>query len=331
MPNRRTLLAASLGVASLGLAAPFIIGRNASAQGFPSRPVVLIVPYAPGGSMDVLMRAMAPELEKVLGQSVVVELRPGAGGNIGAAQVAQQSRPDGHTILAASISLSTNVSLMNLDWDPRQDLTPVAGIAALPHLVVVSADSPYRSLQDLLAGAKARPGELTYGSSGPGTGSHLAGFALAERAGVQMTHVPYRGSGAVYPDLIAQRVTMLLDVMASSLGQVQSGAVRAIGITSAKRSSILPEVPTVAEQGVPGYAFDTWFGFFARKGTPPETVSILSEATRKVLQVPSVQERLRQNAAELLPPEPAAFGRYFEAEVERWARLVREGKLERLN
>lgn len=325
MPGRRALLT------SLALAAPFIAAGGARAQRFPDRPVILIVPYAPGGSMDVLMRAMAPELEKILGQPVVVEVRPGAGGNIGAAIVAQQARPDGYTILAASISLSTNVSLMHLGWDPRRDLTPVAGIAALPHLVVVSAESPYRDLRGMLADAKARPGELTYGSSGPGTGSHLAGVALAEGAGVQMTHVPFRGSGAVYPDLMAQRVTTLLDVAASSLGQVQAGAVRAIGITSAHRSASLPDVPTVAEQGVPGYAFDTWFGFFARTGTPPEAIATLSDATRRVLQVPAIQERLRQNSAELLPPDPAGFGRYFEADVERWARLVREGKLERLN
>ena len=321
---RRALLSATPAL----MAAPFI--RPARAQGFPSKPVVLIVPYAPGGSMDVLMRALAPELEKVLGQPVVVELRPGAGGNIGAAVVAQQSRADGHTILAASISLSTNVSLMDLGWDPRKDLAPVAGIAALPHLMVVSAQSPYRDLPSLLAAARAKPGEITYGSSGPGTGSHLAGVALAEQAGVQMVHVPFRGSGAVYPDLIAQRVTTLLDVAASSMGQVQSGAVRAIGITSAKRAETLPNVPTIAEQGVPGFSFDTWFGFFTRAGTPPEAIAVLSEATRKALETPAMQERLRQNSAERLPPDPQGFGRYFEADVERWAKLVREGKLARL-
>lgn len=314
---------------ALGLAGP--LSAAAAAQTFPDRPVTMVVPYAPGGSADVLARVIAPEMAQTLGQPVVVELRPGAGGDIGAAHVATQARADGHTLLLGSLSLATGPSLKSLAFDPLRDLAPVGGIGAVPHLVVVSPESPYRTLQDLLAAARARPGEISFGSSGPGTGSHLAGELLGASAGVQLLHVPYRGSGAVYPDLIAQRITMLIDAMGSSSGQVQSGAVRAIGITSARRSEALPEVPAIAEQGLPGFEFSIWLGFFVRAGTPPAAVGRLEAANRRALGAPAVRERLRQAAAEPIPADAAGFGRYFEADVARWAELARAGRPQRLD
>jgi tripartite-type tricarboxylate transporter receptor subunit TctC len=310
------------------LAAP-LLALPARAQGFPERPLVLVVPFAPGGTIDVLARTLAPALGEALGQAVVIDTRPGAGGNVGAAFVAQQSRPDAHTLLFTGAGLASSVSLTTLPFDPLRDLTPVAGVGAIPSLVVVSPQSPHADLRALLAAARAAPGRVTYGSSGPGTGSHLAGALLAEMAGVELTHVPYRGSAAVYPDLIAQRITMLLDIMASSIGQVQQGAVRALATTSDRRSAVLPEVPTVAESGVPGYAFATWVGLFVRAGAPEASLARLEAGLRTAIAAPAMQERLRLAAAEPIPPDRAGFAAYFAADVERWAAMVRAGRLQR--
>ncbi len=301
--------------------------RDASAQGYPTRPVTMIVPYAPGGTAEVLGRPLAQEMSNALGRNIIVELRPGAGGNVGAEYVARVARADGYTFLFAASSLATSVSLMKLPFDPRKDLAPVAGVAAIPNLVVTSAESPFKSLADVVKAARAKPNELTFGSSGLGTGSHLAGELFKDMAGVQLLHVPYKGSGAVYPDLIAQRITLLFDVMGSAIGNVQGGRVRALATTSTRRAQALPDVPTVAEQGYPGYEFAVWFGFFARAGTPPEAMERLEQATAAALKAPAVRERLSQIGSEPVPVPGAEFGKYFNDDVERWARLVKEGKV----
>ena len=316
------VLAVSTGLFAAG--APL---SNASAQGYPTRPVTMIVPYASGGTAEVLGRPLAQEMSATLGRNVIVELRPGAGGNVGAEYVARVARPDGYTFLFAASSLATSVSLMKLPFDPRKDLEPVAGIAAIPNLVVISAESPLKSLGDVIKSARARPNDLTFGSSGPGTGSHLAGELFKDTAGIQLLHVPYKGSGAVYPDLMAQRVTLLFDVMGSAVGQVQGGRVRALATTSKHRSQALPDVPTVAEQGFPNYEFVVWFGFFARAGTPPEALARLEQATAAALQSPVVRERLSQIGSEPVPVPAGEFRKYFNDDVERWARLVKEGKV----
>jgi tripartite-type tricarboxylate transporter receptor subunit TctC len=310
------------------LAALLLLPLHPHAQTFPERPLTLVVPFAPGGTIDVLARVLAPELSAALGQPVAIDTRPGAGGNVGAAYVAQQSRPDGHTILFTGAGLASSVSLSNLGFDPVRDLTPVLGVGAIPSLLVVSPQSPHRDVASLLAAARAAPGRVSYGSSGPGTGSHLAGVLLGAAAGVELLHVPYRGSGAVYPDLIAQRIDMLLDVMASSIGQVQQGTVRALGITSRNRSDVLPQVPAIAET-VPGYAFETWVGLFIRAGAPEGTQRRLEAAALTALQAAPVRERLRLSAAQPIPAESAAFTAYFRADVERWAEMVRQGRLQR--
>ncbi len=310
-------------LATLALAAP--------ARAFPDHPLTMVVPYAAGGSADVLARVIAPEMAAMLGQPVVVELRPGAGGNVGAQHVATSARPDGHTFLLGSVSLATGPAISTLSFDPMRDLVPLGGIGTVPNLLVVAPQSPFLSLADLLAAARARPGSVSYGSSGLATGSHLAGELLAATAGVELLHVPYRGSGAVYPDLIAQRITLLMDGMGSAIGQVQSGAVRALGITSTTRSAILPQVPTLAEQGLPGFEFSIWLGFFARSGTPPEALARLEAAHRQALRAPAVQERLRQAAAEPIPEDAAGFGAYFRANAALWAGMVARGQLKRLD
>src|ERR1051325_10516084 len=210
------------------------IPTAASAQNFPTRPVTMIVPYAAGGSADVVARPVAAEMAKVLGENVVVELRPGAGGNIGAEYVAKSARADGYTILLASLSLATHVSLMKLNFDPRKDLAPIGGICTFPNVLLVSSQDPARSLQDIVSRPRTDPGKPTYGSSGPGTSSHLAGELLGVAAGIQLVHVPYKGSGAVYPDLIARRVTMLFDLAGSASGHIKGGQGKPLAMTDRK-------------------------------------------------------------------------------------------------
>jgi tripartite-type tricarboxylate transporter receptor subunit TctC len=297
------------------------------AQAFPARPVTMIVPYAAGGSADVVARPVAAEMGKALGENLVVELRPGAGGNIGAEYVARSARADGYTILMASLSLATNVSLMKLSFDPRKDLTAIGGITTFPNVLLVSSQDPARTLQDIVARARQEPARLTYGSSGPGTSSHLAGELLGAAANVQLVHVPYKGSGAVYPDLIARRVTMLFDLAGSASGHVKGGQVKPLAMTGARRASALPDVPTFAESGFPGFEFGAWLGLFAPSETPKEIVGRLEDAMLKSIQTPDMKSRLASLGGEPVPARAAEFWKFFNEDVERYARLVREGKV----
>ena len=300
---------------------------GAFGQGFPTRPITMIVPYAAGGSADVVARPVAAEMGKILGENVVVELRPGAGGNIGAEYVARSARADGYTILLASLSLATNVSLMKLSFDPRKDLAAVGGITTFPNVLLVSSQDPARSLQDIVSRARTDPGKLTYGSSGPGTSSHLAGELLSVAAGIQLVHVPYKGSGAVYPDLIARRVTMLFDLAGSASGHIKGGQVKPLAMTGKRRANALPDVPTFAESGFPGFEFGAWLGLFAPNETPKEIVARLEEAMLRSIELPDMKNRLSQLGGEPIPARAAEFWKFFNDDVERYARLVREGKV----
>ena len=314
----------------LGVAAVWVFGLPpAGAQSFPSRPITMIVPYAAGGSADVVGRLVGAEMSKSLGENVVIELRPGAGGNIGAEVVARSTRPDGYTILLGSLSLSSNPSLMKLNFDPRKDLVAVAGLATLPNLMVTSVAAPYKTFKEAIAAAQENPGKLTFGSSGLGTSSHLTGELLNALAGIQLLHVPYKGSGAVYPDLMARRIDFLFDLAGSSSGYVQGGKVRALATTASRRSAALPDVPTIGETFA-GFEFGAYLAFFAPAGTPREIIAQLEAAAAKALQAPLVKERLAQMAAEPVPVSASGFQKYFDNDVERFARLVREGKIKPL-
>jgi len=304
-----------------------VFAASAFGQAFPTRPITMIVPYAAGGSADVVARPVAAEMGKILGENVVVELRPGAGGNIGAEYVARSARADGYTILLASLSLATNVSLMKLSFDPRKDLAAIGGITTFPNVLLVSSQDPARSLQDIVSRARTEPGKLTYGSSGPGTSSHLAGELLSAAAGIQLVHVPYKGSGAVYPDLIARRVTMLFDLAGSASGHIKGGQVKPLAMTGARRASALPDVPTFAESGVPGFEFGAWLGLFAPNETPKDALARLEEALLKTIQTPDMKNRLAQLGGEPVPAKAAEFWKFFNDDVARYERLVREGKV----
>jgi len=304
-----------------------VFAASAFGQAFPTRPITMIVPYAAGGSADVVARPVAAEMGKILGENVVVELRPGAGGNIGAEYVARSARADGYTILLASLSLATNVSLMKLSFDPRKDLAAIGGITTFPNVLLVSSQDPARSLQDIVSRARTDPGKLTYGSSGPGTSSHLAGELLSVAAGIQLVHVPYKGSGAVYPDLIARRVTMLFDLAGSASGHIKGGQVKPLAMTGKRRANALPDVPTFAEGGFPGFEFGAWLGLFAPNETPKEIVGRLEEAMLRSIEIPEMKNRLSQLGGEPIPARAAEFWKFFNDDIERYARLVREGKV----
>jgi len=308
-----------------------IMGFSCHANSYPSEPLVMIVPYAAGGSADVLGRDIAVELSKIMGQSVIVDLKPGAGGNIGAEYVAKTAKPDGYTFLFASVSLATSPSLSKINFNPQTDLTAVAGVASVPSLLLVSSNSPYKTLKDLVTATKASKEQASFGSSGNNTGSHLVGELFKSAAGIDMVHVPYKGSGAVYPDLIAGRITILFDVMGSSYPQVKGGQVRALAITSKSRSKLLPDVPTIAESGYPGFEFGTWFGFFVPSKTPLDVRKKLEVAILEAIKTNSVQERLQTIGATPLPGPGPEFEKWYESDVARWAKMVKEGKLQQLD
>lgn len=310
----------------------FIFSLNynyALASDYPSKPITMIVPYAAGGSADVFARPIADQLSKILKQTVLVELRPGAGGNIGAQYVAKNAPPDGYTFLFASVSLATSPSLSKISFNPVTDLTAVAGVATVPSLLLVSNNAPYKNLKDFVTAIKEKKVRASFGSSGNNTGSHLVGELFKSAAGIDMVHIPYKGSGAVYPDLIAERVTALFDVMGSSVPQVKSGQVRALAITSKNRSKLLPDVPTIAESGYPGFEFGTWFGFFMPSKTPPDIRKKLEVAILEALKTPVIQERLNAAGAEPLPGPGPDFEKWFVADVAVWEKMVKEGKLQR--
>lgn len=323
MSTRRAFVSAAASVVGLPL---YSLAQRAHASDYPSRPIRMVVPYAAGGSADVLGRVLAQAMGKTLQQAVVVDLKPGFGGNLGAELVAKSAPGDGYTILFASVSLSTAVSFTKLNFDPRKDLIPLAGVATLPSILLVGAQSPYKTLPELIKAAKEGKA-LNFASAGATTGSHLFGELLNAEAGIKAQHVPYRGSGAAYPDLVAGRISMMFDVAGSAMPQVGGGTVRPVAITSSTRAKSLPDVPTLGELGYKGFDVGTWFGFFAPLGTPPEALAKLEAAALQAVKTPDVATRLEAVMAEPIPGPGREFGRWYQADVERWAVLAKERKI----
>ncbi|GAP34313.1 tripartite tricarboxylate transporter substrate binding protein [Piscinibacter sakaiensis] len=322
MATRRTFLGTAASLATV----PLLPVAAQAASDYPSKPIRMVVPYAGGGSADVLGRVLAEAMSRSLRQSVVVDLKPGAGGNLGAELVAKSAPGDGYSLLFASVSLSTAVSFTKLSFDPRKDLVPVAGVGTLPSLLLVGARSPYQSVADIVKAA-GRGQPIDFASAGYTTGSHLFGELLKMEAGIEANHVPYRGSGAAYPDLLAGRIAMMFDVAGSAVPQVQAGTVRALAITSSRRSKSLPDVPTLAELGYKGFDVGTWFGFFVPAGTPAEATTRLEAAVLQSLSAPEVVTRLASVMADPIPGPGRDFGRWYLEDVERWAKLARERKI----
>lgn len=296
----------------------------ALAQAWPERPVKLVVPYAPGGSADIVARLIADEWGKALGKSMFIENRAGAGGNLGVDAVAK-STADGYTIGLQTVSLAINPSLTaKMPYDTLKDLAPIGMVAASQHVLVVNSGLPAKDVKELLTLAKSKPGKLTYGSAGGGSTFHMSAELFKAMAGVAIVHIPYRGGGPALTDTIAGQVDMSFPVLSAAQGHVQAGKLRALGVTGSKRSPLLPNVPTIAEAGVPGYAFETWFMVFAPAATPKPVIDKLNATLATTLQSASVKQRMAKEGFEATASTPAEARQRLETEMPKWAKLVKE-------
>ena len=291
---------------------------------YPSKPVRIIVPFPPAGTTDILARAVANELTKAFGQAVGVENRAGAGGNLGSDAVAKAA-PDGYTLLVGAVSpQAINVSLYpNMPYDVMRDFEHITLIAAVPNLLEVHPSVPVTTVKELIDYARARPGKLAYASSGSGTSIHLSAELFKTMTGVEMLHIPYKGSAPAVADLIAGQVQLMFDNLPSSLQQVRAGKLRAIAVTSARRSPVLPDIPTIAESGLPGYEASSWFGMHAPAKTPRDIVNKLHATVAKALRTPEMMERLSSQGADPVGNTPEQFSEFVRAEIAKWAKVVK--------
>lgn len=301
----------------------------AAAQAWPAKTISLIVPFPAGGTTDVLARALGQELAKSLGQPVIVENKPGAGATLGADFVAK-SKPDGYTLLMGAVhhTIATSV-YRKLAYDFQKDLAPVTTVAMVPNVLVVQADAatPIRTVPELIAQAKRAPGKLTFGSNGNGTGQHLIGAQFESMAGVQLLHIPYKGSGPMTTDLLGGQITMSFDTITPVLPHIKGGKLRALAVTTAKRSAALPDVPTLDEAGLKGFDLGTWFGVLAPAGTPKEVVTRLNTEMVKIIQSADFRKKMEDIGADPIGNTPEQMARQIKEDTERFARLVKEAKV----
>lgn len=307
-----------------GLSATALVPFSAKSQTFPSKPIRFVMPYAPGGSSEILARPIAQELSRTLGQSVFVDFKPGGGTTIGADFVAK-SAPDGHTLVMMLSAHAINATLMpKLPYDTVKDFAPITIAATLPLVVVVPAQSPIKTFQDLIATARAQPGKLTFASAGPGNTSHLSVEYLKSRLGLDMIHVPYKGSGPAIIGLLGGEVNFMFDSLSSSLPQIKAGKFRALAMASARRSRILPDVPTVIESGVADFDVSVWYSILAAANTPPQIVQRLHSEFVRVLRTPDVKEKIESYGYDIVGSTPAEADAFIRSEIVRWAKVVRD-------
>jgi tripartite-type tricarboxylate transporter receptor subunit TctC len=318
--SRRTIVA--LAVAG-SLAAPAAITRAGAQEGFPNRPVTLVVPFAAGGSTDVVARLLAEQMSAGLGQQVVVENRAGGGGNVGASAVSKAD-PDGYTILMGTVATHALNPLIakTRPYDPLADFAPVSLLALVPNVLVVNPSFPAKDVKELVALLKADPGKFNYASSGVGTPLHLSGELFNTLSGTRVTHIPYRGSGPALVDVVAGRVPIMFDNLPSASEFIRAGTLRALAVTTRTRAPSFPDVPTMAEAGLEGYETYTWNALFAPKGTPPAIVARLNEAANKALADPGLQSRFKAFSAEIVGSTPEALTEHVKAELTKWEPVV---------
>lgn len=302
----------------------FCVPVPVHSQGFPSKPVRLVCPYAPGGATDIISRAIAIELARNLGQPVTVENRPGAGANLGAEQVAR-STPDGYTLLMGGGSLHgiTPALYTKLSYDPNKDLAPVSALAGFSNVLVVNPGVKAASVKELIALAKAQPGKLSYASSGSGSTIHMSGEMFKYLTGVDMLHIPYKGSGPAVADLMGGQVNLMFDNIPSSMPHIRSGKLRALATTGSVRAPALPDLPTIAEAGVPGYESTGWFGLSVAAGTPPEVIAKLGAESARAARSPEFTRRMTDIGFEIIASTPEQMGEMIKVEVKRWAPVVK--------
>ena len=306
-------------------AAIVLVVLPAAAQApWPSKPIVYVVPFAVGGNTDTLARVIGPKLSAALGQPVVIENKPGAGGNIGSDYVAK-AKPDGYTILGGTISShAINASVYpNMPYDPVKSFEPVILIGSSPLVLVAGAETPYKTLKDVIAAAKAKPGQLNFASPGTGTSPHLAGELLKTTAQIDMSHVPYKGSGPALTDLVGGTVPLMFDTMLVVGAQVKAGKLRPIAVASQKRIASLPNVPTFAEAGVPGFEVVSWQAIFAPAGTPKPIVQRLNKEIASILKQPDVQARLDDLGVDPAAGPPEQLAEFQKAEIAKWSKVVK--------
>jgi tripartite-type tricarboxylate transporter receptor subunit TctC len=291
---------------------------------YPAKAIRFIVPFPAGGPLDIVARVIGQELNRSWGQPVLVDNRPGAGGNIGADAVAKAA-PDGYTILMGAVSThAINIWLYGkLPYDPIRDFAPITLLTSVPNVLVLHPSVPAKNVQQLIALAKARPGQLNFASGSTGSAGHLAGEVFKTMAGVDMVHIPYKGAAPAVTDLLAGHVSLIFDNMASALPNIKAGRVRALAVTTARRSPFLPDIPTIDETGLRGFDIGTWFGVFAPAGSPPATVVQLNRELVRVLNTPTMKERLATLGAEPMANTPEAFASFVKSELSKYERIVR--------
>ncbi len=325
MPFRRNLITAIAAIVTAMAAA------TVSAQSYPSQPLHIIVPFTPGGSSDVLARAIGQELHRTLGQPVIIDNVPGAGGVLGGEKAAR-SAPDGYTLFMGHLgTLAVNPWLYpKMGYDPIKSFTPVAWVARVPNILVVNPAVPAKSLADLVALAKSKPGELAYGSGGNGSAAHITVEYLKMQTGMTLMHVPYKGTAPSVTDLLGGQVQVLFTGAPALIPHIKSGRMRALAVSSPKRLAVLPDVPTVSESGVPGtrgFEADQWYGLVAPAGTPANIVAMLNAQVNKALESDEVRKRLATEGAEPTPTTPQAFGQLIAQDLARWEKVVTAAKI----
>ena len=324
LPSRRRLagaLALAVAVAAL-VAAP-----HAAAQSWPAKPISLVVPFPAGGTTDVLARALAEKLQQALGQPVVVESKPGAGATLGADHVAK-SRPDGYTLLMGAVHHTIASSVYRkLPYDFQKDLAPITTVALVPNVLVVNAATPVKTVAELVALLKAGPGKYNYGSNGNGTAQHLIGTQFENMTGTDFSHIPYKGSGPLATDLLGGQITMSFDTVTPVLPHIKAGKLRPLAVTTGKRSSALPDVPTLDETGLKGFNIGTWFGVLAPAATPKDVLARLNTEMVKIIQSPEFQKRMDEIGAEPVGNTAEQMAAQIRSETDKFARLVKEAKV----
>ena len=309
--------------AVLFAAADRAIGAD-SAIGYPTKPVRLVVPWPPGGGTDVFARVIGQKLGERLGYTVVVDNRPGASGNVGAEMVAKLP-PDGYTIMLATITLATNPSMYKtLNFEPLKDFAPITLVAGVPHVLVVSPTLAANSVKDLIALAKAEPGKLNYASAGNGSPFHLAAELFKSLTGTTIVHVPYQGGGPAITAVIGGQVQLTFGNLVAVLPLVKGGKLKALGVTGATRSAAAPDLPTIAEEGVRGYDFSSWFGFFAPGKTPKAVIAKLNQEIVHILKTPELKNRLTQDGADVIASTPQEFSAYLASETRKWEQVIKQ-------
>ncbi|MDB5926521.1 MAG: hypothetical protein JWN13_5457 [Betaproteobacteria bacterium] len=321
IPHTTVMAAATLAAAAHGVAF--------AAQAYPTRPIRIVVAYTPAGATDILARVIGQKMNEAWGQPVIIENRPGANGNIGT-EYAAKAAPDGHTFLMTTAGPhGINPSLYRkLGYDAVKDFTAVSLVALVPNILVVNNALPAKSVKELIAYAKANPGKLSYGSPGAGSTAHLSMELFKSMTGTNLVHVPYKGSAGVLTDVMGGQIAATMDNMPAYLPQVKAGKIRALAVTPNKRSPAAPDIPTVAEAGVPGYNSSAWFGLVAPAATPKDVVSKLSAETARILQLPDVKSRLSELGAEPIGGTPEQFSAHIKAEIEKWAKVIKEANVE---